>query len=198
MPPGAAASQLDANQLSALDERLGALGELDYFQVLKVAASASPTEIKNAFYSESRNYHPDRFYHLADKATKDKVTEVYKRITEAYYVLRDDRKRQRYAADMAGPERAQKLRFSEATEVETKQAAKKEVEEQIGTHPKGREFFKTAMKDWDAGRFPAAERNFKMALTYEPKNEKYKEMLTKAHDKMHEEFKKGGDQFKIK
>ena len=175
-----------------------ALDEMDYFQVLKLTPAAVPAEIKKAFYRESRAYHPDRYYHLADADSKQKVTDVYKRITEAYYVLRDDKKRQKYAGDIAGPERVAKLRYTEASELEAKVEVKKQAEEQIGTHPKGREFFKTAMKDWDAERWSSAERNVKMALTYEPANAKYKEMLVKAQNKMHDEFKKKGDQFKIR
>jgi DnaJ-domain-containing protein 1 len=195
---GGAVTQLDAAQMAALAELCKALDQMDYFQVLKLTPAAAPAEIKKAFYSESRAYHPDRFFHLTDKDSKEKLTDVYKRITEAYYVLRDDKKRQRYSAEVTGPERAAKLRYTEASEVEAKAAVKKEAEEQIGTHPKGREFYKTAMKDWDAERWGAAERNFKMALTYEPANAKYKEMLKKANEKTHDEFKKKGDQFKIR
>lgn len=175
-----------------------ALDELDYFQVLELSAEAGHAEIKRAFYAKSRAFHPDRFYHLADPSAKERVNEIYKRVTEAYYVLRDDAKRKKYAADIAGPERAQKLRYTEASEAENKAQAKKEQEEQIGTHPKGRQFFTTGMQDFNAKRWSAAERNFKMALTYEPSNAKYKERLEEVQQKLHEQFKQQGDQFKIK
>jgi DnaJ-class molecular chaperone len=194
----AAGTQGAAADVAALEALCLSLETLDYFQVLKLTTSARPDEIKRAFYQESRAYHPDRFFHLTDPAAKAKFLEVYKRVIEAYYVLRDDKKRARYAADVAGPERASKLRFTEASESETKQAVKKEAEEQIGTHPKGREFFKTGMKDWEAARWSGAERNFKMALTYEPQNAKYKEMLAKVQEKTFDQYKKSGDQFKIK
>lgn len=199
-PPAAASSgpQLTIEQLTELELRTSQLDSMDYFQILKVTPDAPPAEIKKAFYRESRAYHPDRYYHLASVELKERVNDLYKRITEAYYVLRDDTKRKMYTADVTGAQRAQKLRFTEASEAETKHAAKREQEEQIGTHPKGRQFFQTAMNDFNAQRWPAAERNLKMALTYEPSNALYKERLAEVQKALNEESKARGDAFKIK
>src|SRR5262249_37364088 len=72
-------------QLAWKAERLDVL---NYFELLGVPTSASAVEVKRAFYKESRAYHPDRFFHLTDEPFKARVHEVYKRVTEAYYVLR--------------------------------------------------------------------------------------------------------------
>ena len=80
--------------------------------------NATPAEIKKAFYKNSRCYHPDRFFQLPDDELKARVNAVYKRLTEAYAVLKEDAKRQKYLADITGPERAQKLRFTEASEAD--------------------------------------------------------------------------------
>lgn len=156
------------------------LGELDYFQVLELTAAATVADIKRAYHQNSRAYHPDRFFKLPDAAFRDKVDRIYKRINEAYVVLRDDRKRAKYAEDIAGANRAQKLRFTEESEAEAKAAAKKEREEQVGTTPQGRKFFEQGMKDLAAGKFVDAHRNLKMARTFEPANEKYKEKFLEA------------------
>ncbi|MCY0996327.1 DnaJ domain-containing protein [Myxococcus sp. MISCRS1] len=198
-PPSAAKGPgLDEHQLADLASRCAKLEQLDYFEVLLLERTATPADIKKAFYRESRTYHPDRFFHITDKQLKEQVHELYKRVTEAYYVLRDDTKRKKYVTDVTGPERAQKLRFTEASEAETKAAAKKEQEEQIGTHPKGRQFYQQAQKDIDAGNWSAAERNLKMALTYEPSNARYKENLAEAQKRLQEEAKGKGDSFKIR
>ncbi len=170
----------------------------DFYKTLGVSKDATPADIKKAFYRESRTYHPDRFFHLETKELKERVNELYKRVTEAYYVLRDDTKRRKYVDDISGPERAQKLRFTEASEAETKAAARKEQEEQIGTHPKGRQFYQTGAADADAGRCASAERNLKMALTYEPANARYKEKLAEVQKVLQEEARKQGDAFKIR
>ena len=166
--------------------------------MLKLEKDAVPADIKRAFYRECRTYHPDRFFQLDDPELKERVHELYKRVTEAYYVLRDDTKRRKYVTDVTGPERAQKLRFTETSEAETKLAAKKEQEEQIGTHPKGRQFYQTGAADLEAGRWASAERNLKMALTYEPQNPRYKERLLEAQGKLLEESRSKGEGFKIR
>jgi DnaJ-class molecular chaperone len=146
------------------------LDELDYFQVLKVGQGASPNDIKSAYYRESRAYHPDRFYQLENLDLKDSIGRIYKRINEAYVCLRDDVKRAKYLADVNGPDREKKLRFVEASE----QEMKKDKEQEIGATPQGRKFYMAGLQDMAGQRFAAAERNFKMALTYEPNNANYK------------------------
>jgi DnaJ-class molecular chaperone len=189
---------LTGQEVAELASRVAQLDTLDYYEVLKITKEASPADIKKAFYRESRRFHPDRFFQLEDVTLKERVHDLYKRVTEAYYVLRDDRRRSKYAADMAGPERAKKLRFDEASEAESKVAAKKEAEEQIGTTPKGRQFFQSGMADFDAGRWSGAERNFKMALTFEPQNSRYKAKFEEAKAKMDAQAKQAGIDFRIK
>jgi DnaJ-class molecular chaperone len=163
-PPLDEAFEIEANALAQI------MDELDYFQILKVAANATPPEIKRAYYRESRTYHPDRFFQLPVSELKDAISRIYKRINEAYVCLRDDARRAKYSADVNGPDRAKKLRFVEASE----QELKKDKEQEIGTTPQGRKFFLAGLQDMAGQRFAAAERNFKMALTYEPGNLNYK------------------------
>ena len=146
------------------------LEELDYFQILKIGQNASPNEIKAAYYRESRAYHPDRFSTLEAGELKDNIGRIYKRINEAYVCLRGDVKRMKYKADVLGPDRQKKLRFVEASE----QELKKEKEQEVGATPQGRKFFMAGLADMAAQRFASAERNFKMALTYEPNNPNFK------------------------
>jgi curved DNA-binding protein CbpA len=170
-----------------------ALDELDYFQVLKLTPEASLSDVKAAYYRESRAYHPDRYAASGDDSFKVTVSQIYKRVNEAYLILRDEKKRQKYIADIQGPDRAKKLRFTQADEVAVKEAEKKKVEEQFGLTPNGRKFYITAMKDIEAGRWDQAIRNLKSALMYEPANTKFKEQLAFAEKSMPKV-----DQFKIK
>ncbi|HEX4385464.1 MAG TPA: DnaJ domain-containing protein [Myxococcales bacterium] len=146
------------------------LDELDYFQILKVGQNSSPGELKLAYYRESRAYHPDRFLQLPNVELREAIGKIYKRINEAYVCLRDDSKRVKYLADISGADRQKKLRFVEASE----QELKKEKEQEVGATPQGRKFFMAGLADLAAQRFASAERNFKMALTYEPANVNFK------------------------
>jgi DnaJ-class molecular chaperone len=152
------------------------LDELDYFQILKIGQDAAPSQIKAAYYRESRAYHPDRFFQLENVDLKEAVGRIYKRINEAYVCLRDDAKRTKYVGDVSGSERHKKLRFIEASE----QELKKDKEQEIGTTPQGRKFYMQGLQEMAGQRFAAAERNFKMALTYEPNNPNYKAKAQEA------------------
>ena len=107
---------MDVSFLLEIDARSTALEALDYFEVLRVPTTAGPAEIKAAYYRESRAYHPDRYAALPSPELRELIGRIYRRVNEAYTVLRDDAKRQRYLADVSGPERAAKLRFTEAEE----------------------------------------------------------------------------------
>ena len=61
----------------------------DYYEVLGVDKSADEKDLKNAFRSLARKYHPDR-------STEDDAENKFKEIQEAYAVLSDPEKRQMY------------------------------------------------------------------------------------------------------
>src|SRR6185295_5543642 len=61
----------------------------DYYEVLDVPRDASAEDIRRAYRSLARKYHPD--------VNKDPEAEDrFKEIAEAHEVLRDDEKRERY------------------------------------------------------------------------------------------------------
>src|SRR5262245_11740106 len=64
----------------------------DYYEVLGVARSASDDDIKRAYRKLAMKYHPDR-----NNGTEKHEAEVrFKECAEAYEVLSDAGKRQRY------------------------------------------------------------------------------------------------------
>ena len=152
------------------------LDQLDYFQVLKVNTDASIAELRAAFHRESRTWHPDRLFHVPDEQLKERVNRVYKRITEAWTILRDERMRAKYLEDISGPQRERKLRWTEESEQERKRAR----EEEVGTTPNGRRYYAAGTVDLQAGRAESALRNFKAALVYEPQNERYRAAIEEA------------------
>ncbi len=184
---------MDERFRAEVETLAAALDELDYFGILKLPQTAGVAEIKAAYHRESRAFHPDRFAALADEALREAIGRIYRRVNEAYTVLRDDAKRRKYVQDLAGPDRSRKLRFTEADEAQVKDEQKRKIEEQYGTTPNGRKFFAAALADVQAERWESAERNLKMALMYEPQNAKFKEQLAAV-----EKSRPRGDAFRIK
>lgn len=66
------------------------MSKRDYYEVLGVSKSASPEEIKKSYRKTAVKFHPDR--NPDDKAAEDK----FKEAAEAYEVLSDAEKRQKY------------------------------------------------------------------------------------------------------
>jgi molecular chaperone DnaJ len=67
------------------------MAKRDYYEVLGVAKTASADEIKRAFRKLAAKYHPDK--NPNDKKTAE---QKFKEVAEAYEVLSDAEKRQRY------------------------------------------------------------------------------------------------------
>jgi len=63
------------------------MAKRDYYEVLGISKNASEDEVKKAFRKLAVKYHPDK---------EGGSEEKFKEINEAYEVLKDKQKRQRY------------------------------------------------------------------------------------------------------
>ena len=68
----------------------------DYYEILGVACDADHEILKKAYRKLAKKYHPDR------RPEDARAEESFKELQEAYYVLKDPAKRDRYDADMLG------------------------------------------------------------------------------------------------
>ena len=148
--------------------------ELDYYQLLDLRRDAGAGEVKRAYHSSSRSFHPDANRHL-DGELRAASDAIAKRITEAYAVLRDPRSRQAYdrSLENGAPMRMQ---LADASA----EANRRSSQERGGRTPQGRQFFKLAEADIAKGSWAAAARNLQTALTFEPDNALFKERLAQA------------------
>jgi DnaJ-class molecular chaperone len=147
----------------------GIVDELDYYQLLEVEPGASSGEIKKAYYKSSRSFHPNANPRGEADVLAD-CERISKRVTEAYCVLRDPRRRKVYD-DREGD--APRMQLAEA-QAEHKRV---QVEERQGKTPQGRQYFQKAQQDVQGGKPQSAIQNLKMALTFEPKNAGFKAQI---------------------
>ena len=175
-----------------IDQIIEWIDKSDYYQILNIPKDANKEQCKLAYYKLSQQYHPDKYYSRVDKTVRDKITIVFKRVNEAYMVLKNPKKRARYDKLAFGSEREQNLRYQVSEEDRDGPA---NPEDQAKT-PQGKKYFKLALmaqkrKDWKA-----LEMNIKLALGFEADNEAFKKLKELANQEIFKEVKK--DPFKIK
>jgi tetratricopeptide (TPR) repeat protein len=97
--PTAAGEALVNREL--LQNAYDSLAMQNYYEILGVGHSATPQEIKKAYFGLARLYHPDRYAGTQLADMKQKLEALFKSINEAYQVLRDKAKRDQYNLDLA-------------------------------------------------------------------------------------------------
>lgn len=150
----------------------GIVDELDYYAILGVERGAPVSSIRTAYHAAARRFHPDAHRDLEGGARAE-AERIAKRITEAYAVLRDPRRRKLYDERLSESPEAHRLRLVEAeAEVDRRSS-----EAAHGRTPNGRRYFTLARSEIDRGDVAAATRHLQMALTFEPGNESFRDLL---------------------
>jgi DnaJ-class molecular chaperone len=152
--------------------------ELDYYQLLHLRRDAGPGEVKRAFHASSRSFHPDANRRLEGEL-HEASRSIAKRITEAYAVLRDPRRRNAYDRRLSDGVQV-RMQLADASA----EAGRHESEQRGGRTPQGRQFFKLAQADVSRGDWTAAARNLQTALTFEPDNPTFSELLARAKQEL--------------
>jgi curved DNA-binding protein CbpA len=151
----------------------GLLDRMNYYQILKVAPQALPKEIKMAFLSQSREFHPDRYFNVGDEELRTNVTTVFKRIAEAYQVLRNPKHRAAYDKQIAEAEPRLRFDFKE-------QKPPSGAVEATAKNPQAKKFLQMALNCLKKKDYSGAEMNFQFALKFEPNNDTIKKKMEEA------------------
>ncbi len=158
----------------------GILDDLDYYQLLHVEPSATRAEIRAAYHQTSRTFHPDVARHFADDVRQDCAV-ISKRVTEAYCVLRDPRRRKVYDARISSEEgeSGRRMQLAEAEAAHAKQ----DVAERKGQTPQGRQFYQKAEAEIRKENWAGAIQNLQMALTFEKDNPLFTEKIAEVKER---------------
>ncbi len=164
---------MSAAKLSEIHALAGIIDDLDYYELLEVKRGAANSQIRSAYHQAQRRYHPDVLRDVPQDV-RGVVNQISKRVSEAYSVLRDARRRQVYDQRLdAGESKRMPLVEAEA------EAGRLGREAQDGRTPNGKKYYALVRADLARGDKDAAWRNLKMALTFEPDNEFFKALHEK-------------------
>ena len=87
----------DGEQMARYIERLWSrLGTLDAYQLLRVSSSASDLEIKAAFRERALEFHPDRQNAALDEEARERVYQIFKRVSWAFRKVGEPASRKEY------------------------------------------------------------------------------------------------------
>ena len=165
---------IDALEIQALSR---IMEELDYYQILNVEPGATTSDIRKAFHASSRTFHPDANRDLTGDL-REQCRQISKRVTEAYCVLRDTRRRNAYDAKKSDGG-ALRIQIAEARNAHVEQRKA----ERCGATAQGRQYHGKAEADVKAGDLASAIRNIQMALTFEAGKAGFKSMLEELRDR---------------
>jgi DNA-binding response OmpR family regulator/tetratricopeptide (TPR) repeat protein len=88
-----------------LAEKAVEMKKQDYFEVLGVSKNASRAEIKKAYFSLAKQYHPDRISGSASSEIRNLADEIFDLISSAHDVLSDDTRREQYVEELTSGEK---------------------------------------------------------------------------------------------
>lgn len=94
----ASAPELDAALRQEAALFYAFMDQVDYYQLLGVARDAGRKEIKKAYFSYSKKYHPDRFYGKGLGGFEGKIDTIFQKLNKAYQSLSNTKKRADYDA----------------------------------------------------------------------------------------------------
>lgn len=87
----------------------------NFYEMLDVEAKAVPTEIKQAYFSLAKRFHPDLFHKEADAELQQRVQQAFGKLAQAYDTLRHEKTREVYdykiRKDVETKEKRQKTNF---------------------------------------------------------------------------------------
>ncbi|HUJ18915.1 MAG TPA: DUF4388 domain-containing protein [Nitrospirota bacterium] len=140
-------------------EAFSALKRQDHFEVLGVVRTASPQELKKAYFRLAKMYHPDRHFEPEMADMKETLEAIFYRIHEAYETLTSDERRKEYE---------QKKETEQTRAAYEEKRADEYVENYAEKMGRAATYFNAGMKEFKAGNFWGAADSFAWATRLDP------------------------------
>jgi tetratricopeptide (TPR) repeat protein len=87
----------EEEQKKAVEEFLSRVADAKtHYQVLDISNSAEASEVKLHYFRLAKQFHPDKFHHLAGSDTHSRLQTAFNRLSQAYETLKDVKSRELY------------------------------------------------------------------------------------------------------
>jgi tetratricopeptide (TPR) repeat protein len=96
--------ELSEDERSAIEKMADTVQKGTFYQILSVPFNVKPEQVKIKFFELSKIYHPDRYFKKNIGSYKDKLNTIFKKLSEAYEVLYDPKKKKWYDAALTNSE----------------------------------------------------------------------------------------------
>jgi tetratricopeptide (TPR) repeat protein len=130
-------------------------------ELLELGEEADDEAIKRNYYRLAREFHPDRYFNMADESIKSKLTAIFDAVTAAYTALREGRQRDVSFCPIEEPA---------AEDVDKEKTAEAR--------------FRTGVAEFKKGNFQVAVDNFRQAAELVPEYSRYWNYLSLGYSKM--------------
>lgn len=90
------AEEIDLEVKAAIEDIHRRYEDLGYYGILGISRNSSLTEVKTAYYKAAKKFHPDIHYYVSEGSLKDKLSDIFSFVYEAYKTLSDPQKRKDY------------------------------------------------------------------------------------------------------
>ncbi|MBJ92944.1 MAG: hypothetical protein CMP23_00565 [Rickettsiales bacterium] len=195
--------ELDLRVRVEVEAIAAVLDEIDNYQLLRLKGGAPIPDVEKAYAAQSKMFHPDNYFGVGDAKFQRAVTSIFKKLNEAYQVLKDAELKKMYDKKMGfrGPvasagKSSRRRRGIGKEELE----AEKEVLAAGGVVSD-----KNAIKYWELAEIATMNKdwngvvmNLQFALNYEKANPVLKEKLAEAKEKLAEKKEREKNPYKIK
>ncbi len=138
----------------------------NHYDALRIQKTATPAEIKRAYFRMAKAYHPDRHFDPAMADVKDKLEALFHSVHQAYEVLSNPKKREEY--DKAAPVRPVAQAPVHPPSGYTEKHAEGYDEHYKEKANRAAQWFQTGMKEFKAGNYWGAVDSFAWATRLDP------------------------------
>lgn len=175
----------ESQMLTEVTTTLKRLRAAGYFEVLGVDPKASADQIKQAYFTLAKKFHPDKYYFTNSPALAEEGSRLFALITQAYHTLSNDELKSRYTSTLQPTTKAKTVEKPQPPVEDSpprteKSPAKAHILRTHGKSTVAEKRFQSAKIAIQRSDFAEALEHLREAVRLEPKVAAYQYLLGKV------------------